>query len=220
VRCENETALVRRYPSPRRLLLNLLCLSTLSLGLSAQAEPLLISDVCYVSLRAAQTNDSKVVQSGLKTGTPVTLLEAPADSEWSRIKTDTGQEGWLRRQYLLSGPTAQMQLDKLKNDSANRPPPIDPSAEVPAACQAYAAELANLKALSSDAVNLNKRYQDLLTEHEMAKTSLDSLRAENERLKGSTQHTQWIYGGILVAAGMLLALLIQTFRPRRRSEWV
>lgn len=187
---------------------------------SVQAETLYISDVCYTSLRAAQSNDSKVVHSGLKTGTPVTLLEAPADSDWSRIKTEGGQEGWLRRQYLLNGPTAQMQLDKLKNETANRPAPVDPAAEVPAACQSYAAELAGLKALSSDAVNLNKRYQDLLAEHEMAKTSLDSLRAENERLKGSTQHTQWIYGGILVAAGILLTLLIQALKPSRRSEWV
>ena len=194
--------------------------ASLSLNLSAQAETLLISDVCYASLRANQTNDSKVVQSGLKTGTQVTLLEAPSDSDWSRVKTDTGQEGWIRKQFLLNGPTAQMQLDKLKTETANRPAPVDPSAEVPAACHSWAAELANLKALSADAVNLNKRYQDLLAEHEMAKTSLDSLRAENERLKGRTQHTQWIYGGILVAGGVLLALLIQAIRPRRRSEWV
>ncbi|MFO1370677.1 MAG: TIGR04211 family SH3 domain-containing protein [Marinagarivorans sp.] len=191
------------------------------LGLNAaQADTLYISDQCYASLRVGQTNDSKVVHSGLKTGTPVTLLEAPAESDWSRVKTDSGQEGWLRRQFLTSGPTAQMQLDKLKSETANRPAPVDPAAEVPAACQSYAAELASLKALSSDAVNLNKRYQDLLAEHEMAKTTLDSLRAENERLKGSTQHTQWIYGGILVAAGILLTLLIQALKPSRRSEWV
>ncbi|HEY6529534.1 MAG TPA: TIGR04211 family SH3 domain-containing protein [Cellvibrionaceae bacterium] len=191
----------------------------LSLG-TAQAETLFISDVCYASLRAGQTNDSKVVHSGLKTGTVVTLVEAPAESDWSRVKTESGQEGWVRRQFLTAGPTAQMQLDKFKNETANRPAPVDPAAEVPAACQGYAAELASLKALSTDAVNLNKRYQDLLAEHEMAKTSLDSLRAENERLKGSTQHTQWIYGGILVAAGILLTLLIQAFKPSRRSEWV
>ena len=150
----------------------------------------------------------------------MTLLEAPADSDWSRIKTESGQEGWVRRLFLLNGPTAQMQLDKLKSEATARPAPVDPAAEIPADCTSYAAELANLKALSSDAVNLNKRYQDLLTEHEMAKTSLDSLRAENERLKGSTQHTQWIYGGILVAGGILLTLLIQAVRPRRRSELV
>lgn len=198
-----------------------LVVSLLWLGIgSAQAETVFISDVCYASLRASQSNDSKVVQSGLKSGSPVTLLEAPADSDWSRIKTESGQEGWVRRLFLLNGPTAQMQLDKLKSEATARPAPVDPAAEIPAACTSYAAELANLKALSSDAVNLNKRYQDLLTEHEMAKTSLDSLRAENERLKGSTQHTQWIYGGILVAGGILLTLLIQAVRPRRRSEWV
>lgn len=191
----------------------------LGLG-TARAESAFISDVCYVSLRAAQTNDSKVVQTGLRTGSPVTVLEAPADSEWSRIKSESGQEGWLRRNMLLSGPTAQMQLDKLKTEAAARPAPVDPAAEVPAACQGYAAELASLKALSADAVNLNKRYQDLLAAHEVANTKLDSLRAENERLKGSTQHTQWIYGGILVAGGILLTLLVQAIRPRRRSEWV
>jgi SH3 domain protein len=200
-------------------LLNGVGILWLTLG-TAHADTFFVSDVCYTSLRAGQTNESKVVHSGLKTGTPVLLLEAPTDSDWSRVKTDGGQEGWIRRQFLLSGPTAQMQLDKLKSEPVNRPAPVDPTAEVPAACQSYAAELASLKALSADAVNLNKRYQDLLAEHEMAKTSLDSLRAENERLKGSTQHTQWIYGGILVAAGIFLTLLIQAFRPSRRSEWV
>jgi SH3 domain protein len=197
------------------------CWALLCAAPLCQADSLFISDTCYVSLRAAQSNDSRVLHSGIKTGTPVSLIEAPADSDWSRVKTDTGQEGWLRRQFLINGPTAQMRLDKLSAEQASKPapPPVEPGAEVPAACISYAAELANLKALSADAVNFNKRYQDLLTQHEMAKSQLDSLRAENERLKDSTRYTQWVYGGILVAAGIFLTLIIQAIKPRRRSEW-
>lgn len=111
-----------------------------------------------------------------------------------------------------------MQLEKLQANPV-KPPALEPGAEVPPACLSYAAELSNLKALSIDAVNLDKRYQDLLTEHEMAKTNLDGLRAENERLKDSTRYTQWIYGGSLVVIGILLTLFIQAVRPKRRSEW-
>lgn len=194
--------------------------ATLAACLSPAALAEYISDVCYVSLRADQSNDSKVVHSGLKTGSLVSVLETSANSDWSKVKTETGNEGWIRRQFLLSTPTAQMQLDKLQANAAKpTPPPIEPGAEVPPACLSYAAELSNLKALSVDAVNLNKRYQDLLTEHEMAKTNLDSLRAENERLKDSTRYTQWIYGGGLVFIGILLTLFIQAVRPKRRSEW-
>ncbi len=195
----------------------------LALGLQAPAslaEGLFISDVCYVSLRAGQSNDSRVVHSGIRTGTTVTLLETSTDSEWQRIRTETGQEGWVRKQFVTSNPTAQMQLDKLRAEQAAAKAPADANAEVPAACASYAAELANLKALSADAVNLNKRYQDLLTQHEMAKSQLDSLQAENLRLKDSTSYAQWVYGGILVAAGALLSLFMQLFIPRRRSEWV
>lgn len=196
---------------------------TLSIALTAansQADTQFISDVCYVSLRAEQNNQSKVVFSGLKTGNVVTLLEAPEESDWSKVRTENGKEGWLRRQYLTSNPTAQMQLERLMANQAAKPPAIDPQAEVPAACQAYASELSSLKALSADAVNLNKRYQDLLAEHEMVKTRLDGLRAENERLKDSHRYTQWMFGGALVALGILLTLIIQAIRPKARTQWI
>ncbi len=200
----------------------LLPLITLALSAPLSADTQFISDVCYVSLRAEQNNQSKVVFSGLKTGNVVTLLEAPEESDWSKVRTESGKEGWLRRQYLTSNPTAQMQLERLvASQTANKhPAAVDPMAGVPAACQSYASELSSLKALSADAVNLNKRYQDLLAEHELAKTKLDGLRAENERLKDSHRYTQWIFGGGLVALGILLTLIIQAIKPKARTEWI
>lgn len=211
--------LLLKTPLPLWLTAGLFAVAAINAG----AESQYISDVCYVSLRADQSNDAKVVHSGLKTGTQVTLVEAPAGSDWSKVRTDTGNEGWLRRQFLTSNPTAQMQLDKLlaaQTSNKPAPPPVDPSAEVPPACLSYATELSNLKALSADTVNLNKRYQDLLTEHELMKTNLDGLRAENERLRDSTRYTQWIYGGGLVILGIFLTLIIQAIKPKRNSGWV
>ncbi len=187
------------------------------------ADTQYISDVCYVSLRAEQNSQAKVVFSGLKTGNLVTLLEAPEDSDWSKVRTDSGSEGWLRRQYLTSGPTAQMQLERMlatQGPTKPAPPPVDPMADVPPACISYATELSNLKALSADTVNFNKRYQDLLTEQEMTKTTLEGLRAENERLRDSNRYSQWVFGGGLVTLGIFLTMIVQALRPRGRSQWV
>jgi hypothetical protein len=93
-------------------------------------------------------------------------------------------------------------------------------ADVPPACISYATELSNLKALSADTVNFNKRYQDLLTEQEMTKTTLEGLRAENERLRDSNRYSQWVFGGGLVTLGIFLTMIVQALRPRGRSQWV
>lgn len=81
---------------------------------SAQTQ--YVSDQLEVTLRRGPTLSHAVLRM-LKTGTAVEVLEVDAASGHTRVKTQSGVEGWILSRYLISEPTARMQLEKLLKDS-------------------------------------------------------------------------------------------------------
>ncbi len=81
-------------------------------------------------------------------------------------------------------------------------------------------ELQSLKAISSSAVDTNRRLQELAKKHQMLQTELDILRAENQGLKQSERNTFFVYGACAVFLGVLLTLVVPRLKMKRRySEW-
>ena len=212
-------------------------LSMLLLCTSAWAETRYISDVVLVPVRSGAGNQFRIIHSGIRSGTKMTVLEDPG-GDWTKIRTEGGMEGWVRTQYLTSQPTAQLQLNdaqtRLKNatqkaqsleeqlqtleaehDSLNKE-----ASQQAQERDTYAEELQKLKVLSADAVNLNQRYQELLQRHEMIQTEFDAVRAENDRLKSDQTINQWLFGAGLMILGMILMLVLPALKPKKRhSEW-
>lgn len=209
------------------------------ISVSSWAETRYISDVVLVPVRSGAGNQYRIIHSGIPSGTQMTVLEEDSSGDWAKIRTQRGMEGWVPKQYLTATPTAQLQLDQakatvaaavqkaqtleerlqtLQNEHKNL------TTQATRASQerdAYAEELRELKALSADAVNLNQRYQELLTRHEMIQTEFDAINAENDRLKSDQTVNQWLFGAGLMILGMILMLILPALRPKKRhSEWV
>lgn len=217
-----------------RHLIVLLVLSMSCVSVSAQTA--YVSDTFYVPIRSGAGNQFRIVHSGIRTGTQMTLLEET--EEWSLIRTDGGLEGWIPNQYVSKEPTARLQLGttqarltqatqkiteletELKKLRAEHKDLSTSSSEQLKERDQYAEELRNIRALSSDAINLNQRYQDLLEKHELVQTEFDAVRAENDRLKANQIINQWLFGAGLVVFGMILMLILPAFvRNKRHSDW-
>ncbi|KUJ84300.1 peptide-binding protein [Microbulbifer flavimaris] len=197
-----------------------------------------ITDQLHVPLRSGKGNEFRILHRGLPSGTKLVLLEdAPADG-WAKVRTPAGEEGWLRRQYLVSEPTADIKLqraeanlerfEKMEGNLGGEVRRLEAenqeltgkltSAEEKAA--QLAKELKDIQALSADAVALNQRHQKLLHQHELLKQKQVMSEAEIQRLSASEQHKWYMYGALSVAAGAILAMIAPHFRRRRRnSEW-
>ncbi|MFC6632234.1 TIGR04211 family SH3 domain-containing protein [Microbulbifer taiwanensis] len=200
------------------------------------ADTRYITDQLHVPMRSGKGNEFRILHRGLPSGTRLALLEDAAGDGWARVRTPDGDEGWVRRQYLVSEPVAEIKLQKAEADLA-RFEKMDLGGEVrrleeenrklnvaltteQEKSQQLAGELKELKTLSADAVALNQRHQKLLHQHELLKQEQIMAEAEIQRLSGSESHKWYMYGALSVGLGAILAMIAPHLRPRRRrSEW-
>ncbi|WP_237065682.1 TIGR04211 family SH3 domain-containing protein [Microbulbifer guangxiensis] len=197
-----------------------------------------ITDQLHVPLRSGMGNEFRILHRGLPSGTKLVLLEDKSEQGWARVRTPAGEEGWIRSQYLVGEPTAEIKLqraqanlerfEKMEGNLGGEVRRLEAENQELASklssaeenADQLAKELKELKNLSADAVALNERHQKLLHQHELLKQKQIMAEAEIQRLSASEQHKWYMYGAVSVAAGAILAMIAPHFRRRRRhSEW-
>lgn len=165
-----------------------------------------VSDVMYIPLRKGPGNAQDVLINGLVSGTPLTFVREETDSNritWSLVRTAEGVLGWARNSHLLSEQPVGPQLNELQQRY-----------------DALAKEYESFKQSAALSIDIEKDNQRLHESHQVLQTRADYLQAENDQLKNSDRYNQWIYGGGLLFAGVLLSLILQAFGKRKRqSEW-
>lgn len=196
------------------------------------AEDLYISDRLLVPVRKGQGNQFAILHKGLPSGTKVTLVER--DSNWTLIKTADGITGWIRNQYLLENPTANISIVALRKklsaiETENETTRQENNRLTQAleetqtalnlAQQTYSetnSELSALKEISATAVQSYEQVQTLAKEIQLLQTENDVLIAEKERLEQSERTTFFLYGALAVLFGVLVAIIIPRLRSNRR----
>lgn len=197
-----------------------------------------ITDQLHVPMRSGKGNEFRIIHRGLPSGTKLTLLEDAQQDGWARVRTPGGEEGWVRRQYLVAEPVAEIKLEravanlerfeKMEGNLGGEVRRLEAeNQELDSALTSereksalLARELKELKSLSADAVSLNQRHQKLLQQHELLKQEQSMAEAEIQRLSDSDSHKRFMYGAAAVLLGAILAMIAPHMRPRRRrSEW-
>ena len=197
-----------------------------------------VSDVTFVPIRSGQGKEFRILNAGLKSGTALTLLATSDDDLWSQVRTPGGTVGWIRNQYLMQNKPARLQLTALKTELANlreqnielvannkaltaNNNQLNSTAEKASGSRAQMAdELKKIKKLSAGAIQLERNYQTLLTQQQLLKTELQTIRAENENLKKDHRLNFLFYGAGILFFGMILAVVVPAMKPKKRySEW-
>lgn len=219
----------------------LLALSTPMLSMNVQAEDRYVSDVLHVPLRSGMGNQYRIVHQGLPSGTQVEIIQQDetADGEgWAQVRTPNGTEGWMRTQFLLEEPTAALRLSDAEQRAANAANEAQRlrqqleeagegtstlSVELEQLREDYTSlqnEHEELQEISADAVGLHEQHQELSESYQMLQTRHEVIQAENERLRRQQRYQDWMYGGGILIAGIVLSLILQAIgRRRRQSEW-
>ena len=206
--------------------------------LSFAEEIRYISDQFYVPLRSGPSNKHRIIDSTLRTGTKLTLLKNDRNAGYSQVVTPRGKEGWIENQYLSAQPIArillkserernqslQQQLGNLKKQNqASTLQGSDLQKKVSALSvdnQKLSNELANLKRISSNAVNLDISNRDLLQKNELLKIEISELQSENDRLSSKSEKEWFLRGAFAVLIGVVLTLVIPLLKPKpKSSEW-
>ena len=214
----------------RRLALSL-AISVL-LGPQAFAQDRYITDEVRVPLRSSPCDDCTVLHQGLISGTKLKLEES--SGTWARVTLESGLSGWLpAAQLVAQAParerllTQQKSLQALREENTALKDKIKDfetaSGDVAALLKQredIEAELAAARKASASAGALQEQNEALIKENRMLQSEVDVLIATRDQLMGDQTQKWFLYGGIAVFLGALLAVLLPRLKPRRRfSEW-
>lgn len=151
--------------------------------------------------------------------------------------TDKGLEGWVPTRFIQDEPIAfekliltKRELDKTKADYSELQSKYNETKKALAETKRAAGDLSEdkseqakeleyIKKVSANAINLDKKNQELLEQGEQLKITVDTLRAENERLQGSKDLNYILVGGGLILLGLFLGWLLPKLSGRRGDTW-
>ncbi len=217
------------------LVLPLLCsVASPSEPLAAVGDVNYISDVLSVPLRSGPSSAHRIVHRGLSSGTRLTILAVDEEAGFSHVRTDGETEGWLRTQYLIAEPIARAKLttaerrlknikEKINNERKTREKIQTEFKEMTAKNKtlttrgdALAKELAELKRISADAINMHDRNVALTQQNEILTAEVSELSATAKQLKEDVERDYLMVGGGLVLLGLLIGVMLKS-RPQRSS---
>ncbi|KRO94204.1 MAG: hypothetical protein ABS24_01615 [SAR92 bacterium BACL26 MAG-121220-bin70] len=203
---------------------------------SIEPEIRYISDEFFVPLRETPCPRCKIVHWGIKSGTKVDLFKVR--DGWGLVATQNGYKGWMEEQFISPTPAARQllsQANREKLDTVGRLGKLNEQIKyleqqaealqqqiqtIESDNKNLTAQLSEVKGISSDPIALNKQNQTLVKQNHMLQTDNDVLQAEVDVLSSDGRNQSFMYGGITVFLGALLAILIPRLRGRKRlSEW-
>jgi len=214
----------------------LLVLIALTPALAQEAESVWVTDQFEVTMRTGQDR-SKAIVLMLKSGTRVDRLERPQGSDYSRVRTGSGAEGWVLNRYLLTKPPArvtqpdierrlqqsQEQRKKLQSEvqtlSQERAELQRQLNQLQTSGEDVQDELANVRKLSSNVIQIddqNKQLRQRLIDNERA---LDELKGDNSRLASRSNREWFVIGAMVIMFGIVVGLILPRIRWRKKSSW-
>jgi SH3 domain protein len=168
-----------------------------------------VSDEITLSIRDQPSNTATVVGSA-KSGDPVTVLQTLGEQSFSRIRTTSGVEGWVTSRFISNHPAAREELLQTRQalDGARKQ-----VADLQKELEDANKQLAGIKPAQELAAD-NKKLRDQLAEKETEVAQLEG-RFDMENARRQTL----LAGGILVAGGIVLGLLLPWLGRRKRRRY-
>ncbi len=207
-----------------------------SLGVLAADNTRYVSDHLIITLRSGQGDQFRILES-LPSGTRLELLEESEDSEFARVRTADGTEGWVRSWYLTDTPTAELLLDEAQSKAerlaAENRTLAAANQDLKQRRSALTQELQALKGKHEAVLAENETLKDvaarpmeLESENQRLRVALAQLRAENTRLasdntrlRNSSVQKWFMAGAGVLVVGIILGLVVPRLRRRGSSNW-
>lgn len=202
----------------------------------AHAQTRYVTDDFKVMLRTGPSTRNKIVDS-LNSGTRLEVLREDAGNGHSQVQTSSGKIGYVLTRFLSTSRSARSRVKSLESQLAQlRSKPgelqallassqeenqelINQNTRLTNQYKAATQELAEIKAVSADAVNLSQRSAKLESEVQQLLLQLDDIRIENEVLKDQSAKRWYVLGGGTVLIGLLLGWILSIARRPRRQSW-
>ena len=196
-----------------------------------------VTDLIFTPIRTGPGGDYRIINKGLPSGTEVMYYGTTEDGVWAEVETRGGTRGYLRAQYLQTDiPRAnklnalEAELEASRERVATLQQNLDEAMEQltssdsdmsSTALTETRTELAEIKRISANAIQLDQLTKELTGKLEDASARNDLLKLENTRLEDRVSSNQRLEGVLSLLAGIVIALLIPrlTVKRRRNDGW-
>lgn len=206
----------------------------LLLSATAHSATVYISDIQFVAIREGLDNNTRAVERGLKSGTPLEVLEQ--SEGYTKVRTPNGNEGWVADYFLSDNIITRDQLDAMQTELDKSAASREEIAKSLSLSQGKVQELNNLnntlkeenntlKQQLQEAVNLTKKAQVIVSQNNDASYQLESLKqqadaaiAQSEKLQDTTQQQWFVIGAATLFGGLLLGTLLPMLRRKKNNS--
>lgn len=215
--------------------MRLLLLCGLLAAFGVDAATVYVSDQLTVPLRRGPSNEYKIINAGLPSGTQLEVLQTNEEAGFTQVRTPNGTEGWMPSQYLVSEPAARDRLaaatkrvdaletelktlrSTMQEQRSARNEAEGRSTDLSKQTEKLQNELNELRRVSANAISNFEENKQLKTENQSLQSQVTQLSARVRELERNTMLRWLLAGGGLVLAGFVLGAWIKS-RPKR-STW-
>jgi SH3 domain protein len=173
----------------------------------------------------------------LTSGTKLTVLETNKATGYSKVRTQTGKEGWVLTRYLSYEPSSrnravaseqkvanlELEIAKYKEElqalSSQNENSSTENLTLKETSQRLSKELDDLRRTASSAVALDNENRQLKQKLQQMNHDMQAVAIENSALKGSDSKRWFLIGAAVLFGGILLGLIIPRLRVRRKDAW-
>ena len=218
-----------------RYLLLLVFLALSGTPMSLLAETQYVSDDLVITLRTGQGNQFEIIKT-LSSGAKLEILEE-TDTGYTKVKTESGIEGWVRTQYLTKEPIAAIKLEKAEAKIAKLNEKVTSLQDELTTLQkekgqldseysklrgehdSTSKELSHLSEIAARPKQLATENRDLRLQYEKINDELVLVKQENQVLKDRSKRNWFLTGAGVVILGMIIGLIIPKLRFRKKDSW-
>ncbi len=219
-----------------KILVFLLLLYAVFSSHSLLAQTRYVTDDFKIMLRTGPSLQNKIVDS-LNSGTSLEVLREDAGNGHSQVQTSDGKIGYVLTRFLSANRSARSRLKTLEDQLAQlRSKPgelqallatsqednqelIAQNTRLTKQFKAASEELAQIKEVSADAVNLAERNAKLEVEVQQLLLQLDDIRIQNQDKSVQESQRWFVVGGGAILVGLLLGWILSIARRPRRQSW-
>lgn len=205
-------------------------------NIAEMSETRYVTDLIFTPVRTGPGGDYRIINKGLPSGTKLNYYGLSDDGIWAEIETKGGTRGYLRAQYLQSNAPRGSQVNALEatlaeevarsaqlqrdlDDAMVQLTSTDSSMSTAAQELKETREtLAEVKRVSANAIQLDQMTKSLTGKLEEANGRNDLLKLENARLQDRISSNRAIEVVVLIALGIMIALLVPRLSVKRRRN--
>jgi SH3 domain protein len=205
-------------------------------GVSVAESIRYISDQLEITMRRGKGTQYAILRS-LPSGLRLTVLETDRKSGYSLVRTPTGKSGWVLTRYLMRTPPARQQIaamkkryavmqaevlrmrQQLQNLNEQKNQSEKARNKLRTRSQKLGRELADIKRISSNAVQLADENRALKEKLVSTDRELQRLRQENESLNDRSNRDWFLVGAMVVIVSMVFGIMLTRIRWRKKASW-